>query len=169
MIEGYSVSGLPLHILLVHVAIIVIPVAAIVVLLSTVWPRARRWFGLVTPLLGILAAVIVPVVTQAGAWLYDRVPSAPLIDAHATLGDTLWPWTLALGILSVVVYGWYRYAEKRADAARPSPLARRIVAILLALAAIAVASGVVVTTVVIGESGSRAVWEGSFSDTPLGR
>lgn len=165
--DGYSIGGLPLHVLLVHLAVILIPVAGVVVLLSAVWPKARRWFGLVTPLLGIGAAVLVPIVTQAGAWLEDRVPDAPLIDTHAALGDTLWPWTLALAVLSVVEYGWYRYVDKRADAPSPSRGVRRAVAIILAAAAIVVVPVGIVTTVLIGDSGARAVWEGSFSDTPI--
>ncbi|MEJ3403122.1 hypothetical protein WDJ51_00090 [Rathayibacter sp. YIM 133350] len=165
--QGYSLAGLPLHILLVHVAVILIPVAAVIVLLAAVWPRARRWFGILTPIAGLLAAALVPIVTQAGAWLQDRLPDAPLIQAHAALGDTLWPWTLALGILSVLVYGWYRYAERRRDNESPSPLARRVIAIVLAVAAVVVVPAGIIGTIVIGESGSRAVWEGSFSEDPV--
>ena len=118
--DGYSINGLPLHILIVHVVVIVVPIAALVVLVAAVWPRARRWLGLVTPILGIVAALVVPLATQAGAWLEDRLRSAPLIEKHAALGDTLWPWTLALAILSVVVYVWYRVVDKRPTDAPPS-------------------------------------------------
>ncbi|MET0725968.1 MAG: hypothetical protein ABWY36_06425 [Leifsonia sp.] len=165
--DGYSFNGLPLHVLLVHAVVIVVPVAALVVLVAAVWPRARRWLGLTTPILGIVAAILVPVVTQAGAWLLDRVPDSPLIQKHASLGDTLWPWTVALAVLSVAVYAWGRYADARAGAEKPSRATRRIVTILIAVAAVVVVSVGIVTTVIIGESGSRAVWEGSFSDTPL--
>jgi hypothetical protein len=40
---------------------------------------------------------------------------------------------------------------------------------VLALAALVVSAGSTWTLVRIGESGSRAVWEGSFSDEPLER
>ena len=40
---------------------------------------------------------------------------------------------------------------------------------MLTLAALAVTAGSIWTIVQIGESGSRAVWEGSFSDEPLER
>ncbi|THG35035.1 hypothetical protein E6C70_02870 [Glaciibacter flavus] len=167
--DGYSINGLPLHILIVHVVVIVVPIAALVVLVAAVWPRARRWLGLVTPILGILAALVVPLATQAGAWLEDRLRSAPLIEKHAALGDTLWPWTLALAILSVVVYVWYRVVDKRPTDAPPSRSVRRLVAIVLAVAAVVVVPTGITLTVLIGESGSRAVWEGSYSDTPVDR
>ena len=167
--DGYSINGLPLHILIVHVVVIVVPIAALVVLVAAVWPRARRWLGLVTPILGIVAALVVPLATQAGAWLEDRLRSAPLIEKHAALGDTLWPWTLALAILSVVVYVWYRVVDKRPTDAPPSRSVRRLVAIVLAVAAVVVVPTGITLTVLIGESGSRAVWEGSYSDTPVDR
>ena len=167
--DGYSINGLPLHILIVHVVVIVVPIAAIVVLVAAVWPRARRWLGLVTPILGIVAALVVPLATQAGAWLEDRLRSAPLIEKHAALGETLWPWTLALAILSVVVYVWYRVVDKRPTDAPPSRSVRRLVAIVLAVAAAVVVPTGITLTVLIGESGSRAVWEGSYSDTPVDR
>ncbi|WP_419819089.1 DUF2231 domain-containing protein [Glaciibacter flavus] len=167
--DGYSINGLPLHILIVHVVVIVVPIAAIVVLVAAVWPRARRWLGLVTPILGIVAALVVPLATQAGAWLEDRLRSAPLIEKHAALGDTLWPWTLALAILSVVLYVWYRAVDKRPTDAPPSRSVRRLVAIVLAVAAVVVVPTGITLTVLIGESGSRAVWEGSYSDTPVDR
>ncbi|TFV99291.1 DUF2231 domain-containing protein [Orlajensenia leifsoniae] len=163
----YSFNGLPVHILIVHAVVIVVPVAAIVVLLATVWPRARRWFGLVTPILGVIAAAFVYVAKEAGEWLKDRLPDSPLIQEHADLGDTLLPWAIALAVLSIVVYGWYRVVDKRAADEAPSALVRRIVAIILAVAAVVVVPAGIITTVIIGESGSRAVWEGSFSDTPL--
>ena len=167
--DGYSINGLPLHILIVHVVVIVVPIAAIVVLVAAVWPRARRWLGLVTPILGIVAALVVPLATQAGAWLEDRLRSAPLIEKHAALGETLWPWTLALAILSVVVYVWYRVVDRRPTDAPPSRSVRRLVAIVLAVAAAVVVPTGITLTVLIGESGSRAVWEGSYSDTPVDR
>jgi hypothetical protein len=163
----YSINGLPLHILIVHAVVIVVPVAAIVVLLAAVWPRARRWFGLVVPILGLVAAAVTFVAKEAGEWLRARVPDAPLINAHAALGDTLLPWTLALAGLSVAIYVWYRIVEKRGGSAAPSRRTRQVVAILLAVAAVVVVPAGIITTVLVGESGSRAVWDGSFSETPL--
>lgn len=163
----YSFAGLPLHVLVVHAVVIVVPVAAIVVLLAAVWPRVRRWLGLLTPILGILASVVTLIAKEAGEWLQARVPDTPLISEHASLGSTLLPWTLALSALSVVVYVWYRVVERRGGQATPSRMTRRVVAVILAIAAVIVVPAGIITTVVIGESGSRAVWDGSFSETPL--
>ena len=52
---------------------------------------------------------------------------------------------------------------------RPGRGIRIAVGVVLTLASLAVAAGTTWTIVQIGESGSRAVWEGSFSDEPLER
>jgi hypothetical protein len=54
------------------------------------------------------------------------------------------------------------------DVSRPSP-ARTAVLVVLVLAALGVGAGATWTIIQIGEAGSRAVWEGSFSDDPLER
>ena len=38
-----TVFGLPLHPLIVHATVVVVPAAALAVLLATFWPRFRRW------------------------------------------------------------------------------------------------------------------------------
>ena len=164
----FSFNGLPLHILIVHAVVIVVPVAAIVVLLAAVWPRARRWFGLVTPILGVVAAALVYVAKEAGEWLEGppaRLPAHPearRARRHpAAVGDRA---GRALrrrstsGTASSSVARRTRPRRRWCDASSP---------IVLAVAAVVVVPAGIVTTVIIGESGSRAVWEGSFSDTPL--
>ncbi|MCU1635541.1 MAG: hypothetical protein JWQ68_780, partial [Cryobacterium sp.] len=91
----YVLNGLPLHILVVHLVIILVPVTALSVILAALWPVARRRLGIVIALMGAVLIVLVPLTASAGAWLKERVPSTPLIEVHAGLGDKLWPWTLA--------------------------------------------------------------------------
>ena len=38
-----TVFGLPLHPLIVHATVVVVPTAAIAVLLAAFWPRFSRW------------------------------------------------------------------------------------------------------------------------------
>ena len=38
-----TVFGLPLHPLIVHATVVIVPTAALAVLLATFWPRFRRW------------------------------------------------------------------------------------------------------------------------------
>ena len=43
-------QGSALHVLLVHAVIVLIPLAALLTVLSAVWPAARRRLGIITPL-----------------------------------------------------------------------------------------------------------------------
>ncbi len=150
-------NGLPVHVLLVHLVIIAVPAAALAVLLSAFWPRAAQRIGIVSPLLALLAVVAVPITSSAGEWLQERVASTPLIQRHAELGPSLLPWVIALFVVSTTVYLSARLAS------RLPAKTRLAIAVLLDVAAVVVAVGAVVTVVLVGESGSAAVWTGSFS------
>lgn len=153
-------DGLPTHVLLVHAVVVLVPVAALAVVLSVWSPTLRRRLGLMTPALTLLALVLTPITANAGEWLQDQLPDAPAIRRHADLGEQLWPWVLALFLLSVVAHLLARRAEA-ADATRTAPPAW--LPVLVAVLATAAAVGATVQTVRIGESGARAVWEGTGS------
>lgn len=165
--DVYTVNGLPLHVLLVHVVVILLPVTAICVLLAAIWPTVRRRLGIVIALLGLVIIGLIPLTTQAGQWLKDRVAGTPLIEAHATLGNALWPWSLSLGILAIVTWLWYFVTERRDRRRAPHAKARRTVGVVIALLAISLGGVATYQTVLVGDSGSRAIWQNSFSDTPL--
>ncbi|WP_192029140.1 hypothetical protein [Candidatus Frankia nodulisporulans] len=105
-----EVSGLPAHVLLVHVVVILVPLAALLVVLAAVWPAARRRLGLVTPLVALVALVSVPLTTHAGEWLEARVSSDELVRRHTELGDELLPWVIGLFVLALVGWLWAAYS-----------------------------------------------------------
>ncbi|MFF2390398.1 hypothetical protein [Agromyces sp. NPDC058104] len=167
----YSFAGLPLHVLLVHAVIVLTPLVGLILVVLAAWPAARRVLWL-PALIG--AALLLPlglVTVEAGKWLEARVPEAPLIQQHTGMGEELTPWLIGLLVVAVLIAGWA--LVERADARRSSgPTSRgaRIgVAIVLVVASLVVAVGSTWTLVRIGEAGSRAVWEGSFSEDPLER
>lgn len=154
------VAGLPLHILLVHAVVVLVPLAALCTVLAAVWPAARRRLGVASPLLALVALVLVPITTAAGEWLEDRVGATPLVQRHAALGTGLLPWAIALFAVAVAVWLWHRFAAPRLPAARPA--VRRGATVVLAALALATAAVATTQVMLIGESGSRAVWENSF-------
>jgi hypothetical protein len=171
----YTFAGLPLHVLLVHAVIVLTPLVGLSLIVIAAWPAARRVLWI--PVL-VAAALLLPlglVAIEAGEWLQARVPAAPLIEEHTTQGKDIEPWLVALLVVAVLVAAWAvveRVAARRAtDAAsrRPSRAVRLVVGVVLTVAAVTVTAGATWTIVQIGESGSRAVWEGSYSDVPLDR
>jgi len=169
----YTFAGLPLHVLLVHAVIVLTPLVELALVLIAAWPAARRILWL--PVL-IAAALLLPlglITIEAGKWLEVRVPPAPLIQEHTALGEDIVPWLVALLVLAGVIAAWAvveLVVARRAASAGGAGLERgiRITAgLILTLGALAVAAGSTWTLVQIAEAGSRAVWEGSFSDEPL--
>ena len=82
------ISGLPAHILLVHVVLAIVPVAAVLVIVAGIWPGARRWLNWLPPLAALGALVAVPITTHAGHWLEDHLRGqvTPAIRHHVDLG-----------------------------------------------------------------------------------
>ena len=174
----YEFAGLPVHVLLVHVVIVGIPLLAALLVVIAAWPSARRvlWLPAVVGAFALLGITYLTI--EAGKWLEQRVPAAPLIQEHTAQGEDIIPWLIALvtvsallSALAIVELMQRRRAaadEHTTDAAAPRGRgARIIVTALLTVAALGVGAGAMWTIVRIGEAGSRAVWEGSFSETPL--
>lgn len=171
-----EVGGLPAHILIVHFVIVMVPLAALLTVLSAVWPAARRKLGFLAPLAALAALISVPVATHAGEWLEERVARTPLVERHTELGDTLLPWAIGLFAVAAAQWAYYRFAAPesartetagttvRGDAgAAGGPL---LISVVIAVLAVVVSVGSVVQVYRIGESGSKAVWSGSFSEEP---
>lgn len=159
-------NGLPLHVLLVHVVVIIVPLAALCTVLGAAWPSARRRLGVVTPLVALAALIAVPITVSAGEWLMQRVPATPLIGVHTTLGKSLLPWVVALFVVAVLQWAWFGFFAEpagRFTRAVPNTGTRLTITLVLAAAVAVTAVGSGVTVVRIGESGTRAVWTNSFT------
>jgi len=139
-----TIHGLPAHPLLVHAVVVLLPLAALALVLHAGWPAARQRLGIVTPLLALVVLVLVPVTTHAGSDLAKRFGPNPLIERHEHLAQQMLPWTIVLFVVTVAVWGWRR----------PPRWAR----ILLLAAAVVVAVGTTVTLVRVGDAGARATW-----------
>ncbi|WP_172832289.1 DUF2231 domain-containing protein [Nakamurella panacisegetis] len=166
MINVNEFNGLPTHILLIHLVVIAVPLAAVITVVSVLWPAARRRLGVTTPIVALLALVCVPITTHAGTWLQARVFhgfSNPLIVRHAQLGDQLLPWTAGLFLLAALVWGLPVLAARSGSAPALGSVGVRI-----AVGVLAVAVAVVATVQVyrIGDSGAKAAWSSNFCAQP---
>lgn len=148
------IAGLPAHVLLVHIVVVLVPLAALLLVVGTIWPAFRARLGLGIPLLALIGLVSVPLATHAGEWLRGRLPDSPLIDRHAELGDTLLVWVVGLFVIAAAQWLWLRRA--------PAKRKKTAVTLAIGVLALVVAVGAVVQVYRIGESGSAAVWTGSY-------
>ncbi|RVW10961.1 hypothetical protein EGT67_00320 [Prescottella agglutinans] len=157
-------NGMPIHPLFVHFVAVLVPISALLVLLSVCWPAARRRIGVLAPVIALITLILVPLTTHAGEWLEERTPGDPLVRIHAELGDQLIFWSAGVFLVSLV---WWAVHDPRVRAWRESRRGPsrgrtpRAVVIALAVVAIAASVGSVVQVYRIGDSGAAAVWSGS--------
>lgn len=173
----FEVSGLPLHILIVHATVIIVPLAALCVLLSAFSVKIRRKLGVITPILAAVALLLVPVTQAAGSWLYERVDTTTQISQHMGFGAMVLPWAVGLFLVALGQWILHRRAEKKtrndpgleegngSTAVPAKPKKNKLLAILGMALAVIVSVGSMFAIYQAGESGSRAVWENAYDKT----
>lgn len=170
-----TLNGLPSHVLLVHAVVVLVPLAAGLVVFTSLWPRSGTRLRIVAAALAAVTLALVPVTTEAGEWLEHHIQRSDLVRQHTALGDTLLPWVAGLLLVAVALVVRDRLPLRRDPRAggpgttsaariRRGPVGGKPVTAALAALAIAAAAGAVVDTYRIGESGARAAWTGHFSE-----
>ncbi|WP_375489472.1 hypothetical protein [uncultured Jatrophihabitans sp.] len=116
-----QINGLPAHVLLIHVIVVLAPLGALFTVLSAVWPAARRRIGIVGPITTALVLVFTPITTNAGEWLEHKLEANganKAIEKHADLGDTFLWYAIGLFVVSVGVWLWGRRRDAVAGPVR---------------------------------------------------
>jgi uncharacterized membrane protein len=149
------VNGLPLHALVVHFVVVLIPLAVLGSVVVALWPAARARFGWLVVGIASVATLLVPVATNSGGKLSERYPGNQLVERHQELGDMMIYFAIPLLVFVTALMVVHQWGSRLV--ANWTKLATIIAAVLTI--GFAVASGVHVYRV--GEVGSRAVWEGT--------
>lgn len=143
-------GGLPLHPLVVHFAVVLVPVAALGLILLVLFRALADRFGW-------LALLVLAVGT--GAAFLARLSGEDLAakigrpDTHAQWGTVL-PFVSAALLVLALVWLLLHKADRRADRKRSTgTVVTGLLTVVLALATTGLA-------VVVGDSGARAVWSG---------
>ncbi|MEC3920147.1 DUF2231 domain-containing protein [Nocardia sp. CDC160] len=157
-----SINGLPAHVLLVHLIVVLVPLTAVLAILAAVWPAARRRLVWLVLVLAVIVVVMTPVTTDAGEWLEKRIPRTPALHNHTHLGDTMIYFALPLLAVAILLAVLHR-RETRGHT--PS----RLLAGALAVLTIAVGTAATVQVYRIGESGAQSTWNGVADQAPLPR
>jgi glucan phosphoethanolaminetransferase (alkaline phosphatase superfamily) len=145
-------NGLPIHALILHVAVLLTPLAALlgIALLIPKWRSRLRW-----PLVVVtaVATIVVYVTRESGFTLktnlgtgIDGTPVGDAIDEHQTLGTRLLIAVAVLLVLAVV----FAVVIPRLGAGWAGTASSAVVAV--------VGIAVIVLTVQTGEAGAKAVW-----------
>lgn len=141
-----TILGLPVHPLVVHAVVVLLPLMAVLTVVAALRPRAHERFAWWVVAGNAAVFGMTLVARESGLWLRGAL-GGQVAREHADLGNVL-PW---FSLLLVVTSAGLALARRR------RPL-RTIAVTLTVLAAVAA----VAWTVRTGDSGARAVWGGRF-------
>jgi uncharacterized membrane protein len=167
-----TITGLPLHPLVVHFVVVLLPIASLGALLCAVWPAVRRRFGWLTVAAAAVATALVPVATMSGDNLKQGLGGGnPLIDRHEELASLMLWWALGLFVAVTALMLAHNAAQRRTAATADQPFddggsvttgrstGLSVAMIVAAVATVGLAVGTGVHIYRVGDAGARTVWE----------
>ena len=145
-----TVTGLPVHVLVTHAVVVLLPLGALGVVALAAVPRWRRPYGPLVLATLTVGLVLTPVATESGQRLEQRVNASGVvarqIREHTELGDlVVWPALLLWVLTAAMVWSSRRRRPGRATS-------------VVAIAAAVVALGTGLLVARVGHLGSTAVW-----------
>lgn len=160
------INGLPIHPLVVHAVVVLLPLAILGTIAIVVRPQWRAHYGPLVLGAAAAATALIPVATSSGEALEEHVGDP---GKHAALGDQLIWFALPLLVLLAALVYLDRRRARSVDAEVSTGVsgagALRTVAALSVVAALA--AGVQVYRV--GDSGARAAWGDQVSSPSASR
>ncbi len=145
----YSIFGLPVHPLVVHFAVVILPLSTIALIAIIYTPKIKVKYSFIAAAGIVLGSAAVLVAKQSGEALAEKI-GTPVV--HADYGSLL---TIAAFIFMVLTIIWYQSAKGRKS--RTATLLSHITA----LAGVAV----LILTFLTGHSGAEAVWKGRLPES----
>ncbi|MFI5697002.1 DUF2231 domain-containing protein [Kribbella sp. NPDC051586] len=150
-------GDLPLHVLVIHLTVVLLPVAALTLIVFAVvpqWRRLLRWPALV---LGVGTLVCAYVAKKSGQAFVEAVPTlAKAIQLHEKRANLLFWYCVIFAVVAVAAF--LLLAGVKGDKAtniRPLELVTQAAVVVIAVL-------VIWQTVRTGDAGARAVWEGQL-------
>ncbi len=156
------VNGIPLHPLVVHAIVVLLPLATLGTIAIAVRPAWRVTFGPLVVAAAAIAVVLTPVATSSGEELEKRVGNP---GEHAELGDQLIWFAIPLLVLSLALVLLARAQATKDGGGTPryvaSTNAVKVVAVLAVVAGLACA----VQVYRVGDSGAKKAWEDAVTES----
>lgn len=158
-----TLFGLPAHPLVVHAAVVLVPLSAIGAI-ACLHPGVRRRLGVVVAVLACIGAVAVWIAAETGEALEEEVDETELVEEHAELGDRMIVWAALLAVSTVGMVGFSEYQRRQegdGDTSAPAggtPAWHRFASIGLAAFVVITAVGATVMIIDVGHTGAKATW-----------
>lgn len=157
-LSAMEINGVPLHPLVVHAAVVFVPLAALSVIAFVVpkWRWVARWPAL---LLTLGASLAVQLSVMTGEDMEEsRNLDSPLVHTHSEWAEKLRVAVFALTLVTIVAFWALGHVTRIAGSAdRVAKVAALEKPLVVLLPVLAVA--VLVLVVLTGDAGARAVWK----------
>jgi hypothetical protein len=140
-------AGLPLHPLLVHSAVVLVPLVAIGALVMSYLPSFSRRHGKLILILAVIAQVSVFLAKISGEAFAEILDKN--VEKHAELGEIT-----PLVTIPMVALIYLRWRMDRAGSSLGNVLIRRLTSVALVIASLAS----LVMIFLVGHSGASSVW-----------
>jgi len=151
------ITGLPVHPLISHAVVVVVPLAAIGALILTFVAKWRTTYSPLVLIAVLLSPISAFIATQSGEALSERVG---LPKSHSTLGERLSYVVLAFAIVFSIWFAIEKSASVRTKV--PRVLQQVVTVIVPILAAVSL-----VLTFLVGHSGAEATWKNRITQAQL--
>lgn len=151
-------QGLPVHALIVHATVVVLPLTALAVALAAFHARFRAWIGWIAPAAAVACVALVQLTVMSGNKLYARFEKvngvSKDLEHHKSLAQLLIWLVIPLAVLAVAGY----FLHRSKDASK---------AVLNVVGALAVVSAVsvLVDVALIGHAGATSAWKPIVENT----
>jgi hypothetical protein len=155
-----TIGGVPVHPLVVHAVVVLLPLAAVGVILIAAIPRWRAAIGFTVLAITAVGTALVPIATMSGNNLAASIGTSPLVAHHQQLGNTLW--YVAVPLLLVSVLLWWLGRRERHE----QPLSTAA-SVAVGMLSVLVAAATIVQVVRVGHSGADAVWSGVLTSVNM--
>ncbi|WP_372727373.1 DUF2231 domain-containing protein [Nocardioides sp.] len=155
-----ELNGVPLHPLVVHAAVVFVPLAALGALVLALVPRWRWAVRTPTLVLAVVAALSAQLAAFSGEDFMHRLSAhTELVDTHQMWGDRL---VIAMWVLAALTAaGWWLLPFTSPLPGRPERASRVPVLVLpMVLGLPVVAIAVLGLVVLTGDAGARSAWGG---------
>lgn len=156
-------GDLPLHVLVIHAAVLVLPAAGVTAIVFALVPKWRwllRWPVL---LLGIGSVVLAFVAKKSGEAFVAAVPPLQqLVKEHEARGDLLFWFALAFAVLTVVASLVLGGPSALATGAGAKATKSRPLELVISAAVVVMSLVLIWQTIRTGDSGAKAVWDGQL-------
>jgi uncharacterized membrane protein len=167
-----TIFGLPAHPLLVHIPVVLVPLAGLAMLVVVAFARLRSVLGWSVVAVNLVSTIVAKLASDSGETLKHSVTRTAAVSAHVHQAGGMTLVAASFFVLSSGFMAWHTWRGRTAD--DPGPLGEigsvagraldRCPAVIgVVLAVLCVVSGALATVKVIqiGHSGAKATWTGN--------